>query len=728
MLPIELTNEDIRNYVAYKEYYAIASGAAPPKTKESVRKTWSYSDTTITPSTAPSTRLSTLAKGKQPAKSSKAKGLSVLSEVAIIEAKQMKLDTKRSLQQTHISQASGSCAYKGTGSLLGVPDVPTDESDKEISWKSSDEDDDNDEVDDISGKNDMMQRMTMKNCIKTSTSIWKVETFDHRLKTLEANFFEFVQTNQFARAFSSILRIVERYMDQRMNETVKVAVQIQSDRLRDEAQAENEEFLNNPDENLQKIIKEQVKEHVKVHVSKILLKIKKTMNEQLEAEVLTHSFNSSKTSYVVAAGLYEMELKKILIEKMDSNKSIHRSNEQRNLYKALVDAYECDKIILDTYRDTITLKRRRDDADKDEEPSAGSDRGSKRRRKEKSKSQQAHQMKRRPRPLASLLKGPNLIERLYASLHQQRSQCRQLKIWKSPHIKSLKQTYNCWLKLKLLDDAADITLRLLEQSAVVVQIVSAVQIVKTVSIRVNIVTYKLILFYPRLLAPYYSLTDKDLQESKDPQVSFEVEEEPTNYALMAFTSSSSTSSDNNVASCSIACIKAYATLQSHYDKLINDLRKSQFDVLSYKTGLESIEARLLIYQQNETVFEEDIKLLNLDVELRDNALVALRQKYKKAEQERYELRLKLENSMFDCDEMLSSVSDEHLCPPKLVLVFYDALTVNETVHTAFNVELSLTKPDKDLSHRPSALIIEAWVFDSEDESEAEPTQTAPSFI
>nr|GEX39944.1 ribonuclease H-like domain-containing protein [Tanacetum cinerariifolium] len=35
-------------------------------------------------------------------------------------------------------------------------------------------------------------------------------------------------------------------------------------------------------------------------------------------------------------------------------------------------------------------------------------------------------------------------------------------------------------------------------------------------------------------------------------------------------------------------------------------------------------------------------------------------------------------------------------PPKPDLVFQDAPNVNETVHTAFNVELSLTKPDKDL--------------------------------
>nr|GFB76913.1 hypothetical protein [Tanacetum cinerariifolium] len=116
----------------------------------------------------------------------------------------------------------------------------------------------------------------------------------------------------------------------------------------------------------------------------ILPKIKKTVNEQLEAEVLTRSSNSSKTSYAVAADLLKMELKKILIEKMEGNKSIHQLEEQRNLYKDLVKAYESDKIILDTYRDIVTLKRRRDDdADKDKETSARSDRGSKRRRKGK---------------------------------------------------------------------------------------------------------------------------------------------------------------------------------------------------------------------------------------------------------------------------------------------------------------------------------------------------------
>nr|GEW33480.1 hypothetical protein [Tanacetum cinerariifolium] len=121
---------------------------------------------------------------------------------------------------------------------------------------------------------------------------------------------------------------------------------------------------------MQKIIKEQVKEQVKVQVFKILPKIEQSVNEKLEAEVLTRSSNSSKTSYASVADLLEMELKKILIKKKEGNKYIHRFNKQRILYKALVEAYESDKIILDTYRDTVMLKRRRDDdADKDEAPS-----------------------------------------------------------------------------------------------------------------------------------------------------------------------------------------------------------------------------------------------------------------------------------------------------------------------------------------------------------------------
>ncbi|GJY75862.1 hypothetical protein Tco_0480978 [Tanacetum coccineum] len=589
ILPDELTNEAIKDSESYKEYYAIASGAEPPKTKASVKKKQVGSDILKTSAKAAKT-----AKKKQPAKTSKAKGLTVLSEVALTEAEQMKLATKRSLIETHSSHASGSGADEGTGSKPGVPNVLTyGSNDEQISWKSSDEDDDTDDDDDNDdddddadnqddddqeddGQNDKDQdneqtdsdndgddfvhpkfsthdeediqeegsdlrvhtpshyestddedsdeeiqgvdveeeemdeentneeeevdelyrdvnvnlegrdtEMTdaprtiiqttqviedthviitpvnpegqqqsssvssgfVSNMLNPSPdtgidSIFNLNTestslvdvpvttiaetpllsattlppppipliphpqqtpiptpttvpssslqdlpnfgslfgFDHRLKTLETDFSEFKQTNQFAAAVSSIPGIVDAYLANKMHEAVKTAVQLQSDRLRDEAQAENADFINKLDDNIKKIIKDQVKEQVKAQVSKILPKIEKTVNEQLEAEVLTRSSNESKTSHAVAANLSELELKKILIDKMESNKSIHRSDEQKNLYKALVDAYESDKLILDTYGDTVSFKRRRDDEDKDEEPSARSNRGSKRRR------------------------------------------------------------------------------------------------------------------------------------------------------------------------------------------------------------------------------------------------------------------------------------------------------------------------------------------------------------
>ncbi|GKE77819.1 hypothetical protein Tco_1543939, partial [Tanacetum coccineum] len=51
-------------------------------------------------------------------------------------------------------------------------------------------------------------------------------SFDHRLKTLEDNFSEFMQTNQFTTTVSSIPGIVDQYLGNRMNDVVKTAVQL----------------------------------------------------------------------------------------------------------------------------------------------------------------------------------------------------------------------------------------------------------------------------------------------------------------------------------------------------------------------------------------------------------------------------------------------------------------------------------------------------------------------
>ncbi|GJR74898.1 uncharacterized mitochondrial protein-like protein [Tanacetum coccineum] len=431
MLPNELTNEYIKISESYKKYYAIASGVEPPNTKESVKKKQVESDKAKTPPTIKVKRLKTSAKAAKPAKKkqlakmSKAKGLTVLSEVALTEAKQIKLATKRSLIQTHSSHVSGSGADEGTeedDDEVGMNEDDDDDADNQDDESQGDDDektdsdndgdefvhpkffthDEEDKEEDSfyprvqtlshvestndeeihganvegdkqnkEGTNEEEEKNSWCECPDTgidslfnlnteSTSLVDVPVttvakppllstitlpppptplithpqqtpvpspatvpssslqdlpnfgslfgFDHKLKTLESDFSKFKQTNQFVEAISIIPGIVNAYLANKMHEAIQTAIQLQSERLRDEAQAENEDFINKIDDNIKKIIKDQVKA------------------------------------------------------------------------QALVDAYESDKLILSTYGDTVSFKRRRDDEDKDEEPSVGSNWGSKRRR------------------------------------------------------------------------------------------------------------------------------------------------------------------------------------------------------------------------------------------------------------------------------------------------------------------------------------------------------------
>ncbi|GKB97573.1 hypothetical protein Tco_0983710 [Tanacetum coccineum] len=80
---------------------------------------------------------------------------------------------------------------------------------------------------------------------------------------------------------------------------------------------------------------------------------------------------------------------------------------------------------------------------------------------------------------------------------------------------------------------------------------------------------------------------------------------------------------------------------------------------AYKAGLECVEARLDVYKKNEVVFEEDIKILKLDIMLRDNALTELRKKFEKAEKERDDLKLTFENQVIDSQVFDSQVNDKY---------------------------------------------------------------------
>ncbi|GKA84244.1 hypothetical protein Tco_0805839 [Tanacetum coccineum] len=175
ILPQHLTNQAMLESEAYKTYRAYATGEKTPKLKSTKKKADSESSPTMKPTQASKgKRIKTSAKGVIPAKkkqpTTKSKGLTVLSEVALTKAEQMKIALEISKTQQHSSHASGSGVDERTGVTPGVPDVPSyDYEAKEISWKSSDEEDDdkvnmgNDNDDDADNQDDVNEQTDSDN-------------------------------------------------------------------------------------------------------------------------------------------------------------------------------------------------------------------------------------------------------------------------------------------------------------------------------------------------------------------------------------------------------------------------------------------------------------------------------------------------------------------------------------------------------------------------------------
>nr|GEV49006.1 ribonuclease H [Tanacetum cinerariifolium] len=232
----------------------------------------------------------------------------------------------------------------------------------------------------------------------------------------------------------------------------------------------------------------------------------------------------------------------------------------------------------------------------------------------------------------------------------------------------------------------------------------------------------------------------------------QAEDGPTNFALMAYTSSSSSSSlnsDTEVSTFSKAYLKSYGTLKEHYDNLTKDFNKSQFNLGAYKAGLESVKARLEVYKKNEAIFEDDIKILKLDVMLIDKAITELRHKFEKAKKERDDLKLtlkKFKGSSKNLSRLLDSqqsdkfmtglgydsqgVDSQMLSKPDLV--FADERVVSESVTSLSGIAKSELKTSESKLKTVSDLIIKEWVSDDEEEDVSQPSiekKTAkPSFV
>nr|GEW10427.1 retrovirus-related Pol polyprotein from transposon TNT 1-94 [Tanacetum cinerariifolium] len=246
----------------------------------------------------------------------------------------------------------------------------------------------------------------------------------------------------------------------------------------------------------------------------------------------------------------------------------------------------------------------------------------------------------------------------------------------------------------------------------------------------------------------YTLDSKhqDNMNREAPRRTMPAEDGPTNFSLMAYTSSSFSSSSN---------------------------LDTEFNLGAYKAGLESVEARLDVYKKNEAVFEDDIKILKLDVMLRDKAIIELRHKFEKAKKEKDDLKLTLErfkglsknlcrlldsqqsdksktglgydskgvdnkvlenqvNDKYNTSEGYHAVSPPYtgnFMPLKPNLVFADEHVISESVTSLPNIAKSKVKTSETKLKNVSAPIIKDWVSDSEDEDEIKTgsKQIKPSF-
>ncbi|GKC68883.1 hypothetical protein Tco_1114766 [Tanacetum coccineum] len=82
-------------------------------------------------------------------------------------------------------------------------------------------------------------------------------------------------------------------------------------------------------------------------------------------------------------------------------------------------------------------------------------------------------------------------------------------------------------------------------------------------------------------------------------------------------SSSSSSSNTKVQNCSKECLESYQSLQKQFDQQRDVLNKTNLEIITYQLGLESLEARIVVYQKNEAVYEEDIAFLKYDVKIEE---------------------------------------------------------------------------------------------------------------
>ncbi|GJZ76331.1 hypothetical protein Tco_0641003 [Tanacetum coccineum] len=137
----------------------------------------------------------------------------------------------------------------------------------------------------------------------------------------------------------------------------------------------------------------------------------------------------------------------------------------------------------------------------------------------------------------------------------------------------------------------------------------------------------------------------------------DAEEVPTEFALMAMSSSSSDNEVYDDSFCSKSCRKNTENLNTKIIKLNEELSDCETDLFNYKRGLSQVEARLVEFKNNEIKFCERIRVLERDVKIRDNKIESLRSELEELKKEKENIDFKIKgfsNASNDLDDLLGN--------------------------------------------------------------------------
>nr|GEV13464.1 hypothetical protein [Tanacetum cinerariifolium] len=188
-------------------------------------------------------------------------------------------------------------------------------------------------------------------------------------------------------------------------------------------------------------------------------------------------------------------------------------------------------------------------------------------------------------------------------------------------------------------------------------------------------------------------------------------DEGRNYALMDYTSSSSNLKVSTNSTCSKTCLKTVKTLKSQNKQLLKDFKKSELMVLAYKRSLKSVEEKRKYFKKNEFIYLEDIKVLKVEIQMKEIFIGKLRRKLKVAQKEKDGVQLKVykfENASKSLDKLIECQIMDN-CKKGLGYESYNAVPPPYTGNfMPPKLELSFTgldecvKPEVENSHDKSS--------------------------